>query len=210
MEEKDYSGIVPSQEEGKKINVESSIDTKNTELAKSRFEISKNRLIDVNNWQKLTGNFLANFHLTDQKGNPVNSTVQEGMYFKIDIPGPGSKAGDGFDWVKVEKIEVFNSPDFQSIGIRVRPAPNPLSTNKDIAHFYSFEATSTFTVTREMTKVTAAVYDRNTKTNKDSDQLLDQLRNTIVGMSGIISFSRIQWKSLTEALLKHTEEQMIV
>lgn len=205
MEEKNYSGTIPAQEEGSKINVDSSIDTKNIEEAKSLFEIAKSRLLDVNNWQKLTGKLLANFQLTDQSGNPTFSPIQEGMYFKIDIPGPGTNAGEGFDWVTVEKIEEYNAPDIESIGIRVRPALNPLSTNKDIAHFYSREATSTFTVTREMRKVTAAVYDRNTKTNKDSDQLSDQLRNAIVGMSGIISFSRIQWKSLTNALIEPTD-----
>lgn len=205
MEEKNYSGIIPAQEEGSKINVDSSIDIKNIELAKSLFQTAKRRLLDVNNWQELTGKLLANFQLTDESGNPTSSLIQEGMYFKINIPGPGSKAGDGFDWVKVEKIEVYNAPDIESIGIRVRPAPNPLSANKDIAHFYSQEATSTFTVTRETTKVTAAVYDRNTKTNKDSDQLSDQLRNAIVGIGGIISFSRIQWKSLTDALIKQAD-----
>lgn len=205
MEEKNYSGTIPGQEEGSEINVESSIELQNTEAAKSFFEVTKSRLLDVNNWQKLAGTFTANFKLTDASGNPAPSPVQEGMYFKIDIPGPGTKAGEGFDWVKVEKIEIYNSPDIESIGIRVRPAPNPLSTNSDIAHFYSQEATSTFTVTREISKITAAVYDRNTKTNKDSGHLSDQLRNAIVGMSGIISFSRIQWKNLTEALIKQAD-----
>lgn len=205
MEEKNYSGTIPAQEDGSKINVNSSLDTKNIELARSIFETAKTRLLDVNNWQQLAGKHLANFQLTDQSGNDTSSPVKEGMYFKIDIPGPGSKAGDGFDWVKVEKIEIYNSTDIESIGIRVRPAANPLSANDDIAHFYSHDATSTFTVTREMTTITAAVYDRNTKTNKDSDQLLDQLRNTIVGATGIISFSKIQWKNLTEALIKHAD-----
>lgn len=205
MDEKNYSGTIPAQEDGSKINVESSVDTKHAELAKTLFETAKNRLFDVNNWQHLAGEYLANFQLTDQFGNHASSPVKEGMYFKIDIPGPGSKAGEGYDWVKVEKIEFYKTPDIESIGIRVRPAPNPLSTNENIAHFYSQEATSTFTLTREKTKITAAVYDRNTKTNQDSDQLSDQLRNAIVGMSGIISFSRIQWKNLTNALIEQAD-----
>lgn len=205
MEEKNYSGTIPAQKDGSKINIVSDVVVQNTDRAKSLFDIAKNRLLDVNNWQQLAGEFLANFQLTDQSGNPTTSPVQEGMYFKIDIPGPGPKAGDGFDWVQVEKIEVYNSPDIESIGIRVRPASNPLSTKNEIAHFYSQEATSTFTVTREITKVTAAVYDRNTKTNKDSEKLSDQFRNAIIGMTGIISFSRIQWKSLTHALIDQTD-----
>ncbi|MBE9464265.1 hypothetical protein ACFP1I_06275 [Dyadobacter subterraneus] len=205
MGEKNYSGTIPDQEDGSKINVESNIDLKDVELAKSIFDIAKSRLIDVNNWQNLAGKFLAAFQLTDSSGNPTDSPVQEGMYFRIDIPGPGSKAGDGYDWVKVEKIDFYRSENIESIGIRVRPAANPSSSNENVAHFYSQEATSTFTVTRELTKITAAVYDRNTKTNQDTNQLSDQLRNAIVGMSGIISFSRIQWKSLTDAIIKQAD-----
>ncbi|MCF0057080.1 hypothetical protein [Dyadobacter sp. CY356] len=204
MEEKNYSGTIPAQEDGSKINVESSVDVNSEEQAKALFQTAKSRLLDVNNWHDITGKMLAEFQLTDSSGNQT-TTLQEGTYFKIDIPGPGSNAGDGFDWVKVEKIDAYTTPDIDSIGIRVRPASNPLSTNTDIAHFYSQDSTSTFTITREATKVTAGVYDRNTKTNKDSEQLPDQLRNAVVGIGGIITFSRIQWKSLTDAIIKQAD-----
>ena len=201
MEEKNYTNVIPGQQEGEVINAESSVETENIHTAKKLFETAKLRLLDVNNWQKQAGEALATFQLTDSSGNEVAGPVKEGYYFKIDIPGPGSKAGEGFDWVIVEKTEEYNSGDVESIGIRVRPASNPTSENNETAHFYSSDSTSTFTVTREGNKVTAAVYDRNTKANAESEGIIDKIRDVLVGTVGIATFSKIQWKSLTTGLI---------
>ncbi|GGB83735.1 hypothetical protein [Dyadobacter sediminis] len=201
MEEKNYTNVIPGQKEGEIIHAESLVETENVHMAKKRFESAKLKLLDVNNWQKQAGKALAAFQLTDAAGNDVTGPVQEGYYFKIDIPGPGSNAGEGFDWVKVEKMEEYQSGDVESIAIRVRPASNPATDNNETAHFYSSDSTSTFTVTREGNKVTAAVYDRNTKANAESDGIIDKIRDVLVGMVGIATFSEMQWKSLTNGLI---------
>jgi hypothetical protein len=205
MEEKNYTGIIPKQEDGSEISVKSEAETNDLQKAKVLFDLAKNRLLDVNHWQELTGKMLADFQLTDHTGQHVEGPVREGLYYKIDVPGPGSKAGEGYDWTKVEKIDIYSSTDVDSIGIRVRPTSNPTSGDESIAHFYDKDSTSTFTLTRENTKVTAAIYDRNTKTNQNTDKLIDKIRNTAVGAGGIFSFSKIQWKSLTEALIKQAD-----
>lgn len=202
MEEKNYTNVVPGQQEGDVINTESSVTTDNIHSAKKLFETAKLRLLDVNNWHQQAGEALARFQLTDASGNEVTGPVKEGYYFKIDVPGPGSAAGDGFDWVTVEKLEEYNAGEVESVGIRVRPASNPTSENNETAHFYSSESTSTFTVTREENKVTAAVYDRNTKANTESEGIIDKIRDVLVGTAGIATFSKIQWKSLTNALIE--------
>lgn len=201
MEEKNYTNVIPGQQEGEIINAESSVETENIHSAKKLFESAKLKLLDVNNWQKQAGEALAAFQLADAAGNEVAGPVKEGYFFKIDIPGPGSKAGEGFDWVTVEKMEEYNSGDIESIGIRVRPASNPTTANEETAHFYSSDSTSTFTVTREGNKVTAAVYDRNTKANAESEGIVDKIRDVLVGTVGIATFSKIQWKNLTNGLL---------
>jgi len=137
----------------------------------------------------------------DESGQEVNRPVQKGDYFKIDVPGPGTKSGEGFDWVQVEEIEDTSDADTETFGIRVRPAQNPQNIGADVAHFYSPESTSSFTVKREGTKITAGIYDRNTKTNKDADSLSDKVRDAVMGAAGILSFSKIQWKSLTNGLV---------
>ncbi|KAA6437031.1 hypothetical protein FEM33_20125 [Dyadobacter flavalbus] len=202
MEEKNYTNVIPGQQEGEVINAESSVETENIHTAKKLFERAKLKLMDVNNWQKQAGEALAAFQLTDAEGNDVAGPVKEGYHFKIDVPGPGSKAGEGFDWVTVEKMEEYNSGDIESIGIRVRPASNPTTDNDETAHFYSSDSTSTFTVTREGNKVTAAVYDRNTKANAESEGIIDKIRDVLVGTAGIATFSKIQWKNLTNGLLE--------
>jgi len=205
MEEKNYTGIIPEQEDGREISVKSEVETGDLQKAKALFDLAKNRLLDVNHWQELTGKLLADFQLTDHTGQHVEGLVREGLYYKIDIPGPGSSAGAGYDWTKVEKIDIYSSTDVDSIGIRVRPTSNPASGDESIAHFYDKDSTSTFTLTRENTKVTAAIYDRNTKTNQDTEKLTDKVRNTAIGGAGIVSFSKIQWKSLTDGLLKQAD-----
>jgi len=202
MEEKNYTGAIPDNQDGGIINAESFVECSDSETAMSFYSKARRRLLDVNHWQDLSGHSLAHFQLADAYGNDVSGIVQEGYFFKIDIPGPGTKTGDGFDWAKVEAIEEVTSLEVESLAIRVRPAPNPTSGEDSIAHFYSEESTSTFTVTREGNKITAAIYDRNTKPNTDHDGPLDQVRNVIGGIIGRFAFSKIQWKKLTNGLLE--------
>jgi hypothetical protein len=201
MEEKNYTGTIPGQRDGKLINAESVAELTDIQSARRLFATAKQKLLDVNGWQKLAGEALAGFQLTDEAGNEVSGLVKTGYHFRIDIPGPGTVGGDGFDWVKVEAVEDYASGETESTGIRVRPAANPTSSEESTAHFYSDQSTSTFIVTREGDKVIASVSDRNIKPNTDAEGVIDQVRNSVVGTAGMYSFSKIQWKSLTDGLL---------
>ena len=202
MDEKNVTGTIPENVSGKVINAESSKELLDKNSAESLYAIAKQRLLDVNNWNNIASELLASFQLTDLNGDPLDGPVSKGNYLKIDIPGPGSVSGDGFDWVFVEEVETYESADLQSFAVRVRPAANPASDEKEIAHFYTSDSTSTFTVTREMQKVTAAVYDRNIKVNSESGQPADLVRNALVGTIGRMVFSKVQWKVLTDALIE--------
>lgn len=93
----------------------------------------------------------------------MDRNVQAGDYFKIDIPGPGGKEGESYDWVQVEEIKEISKDDIQSIDIRVRPCSNPFSEKNQTAHFYAEESTSNFIVIRELAEVSASIIDRNIK-----------------------------------------------
>ena len=188
-----------NQNNGVDIKAESYIELPDAESARTAFQDAKQRLLEVNRWQELTGSFFANFQLTDQQGQPVSGSVRKGNLFKIDIPGPGTN--DGFDWVYVEEINQYVQENTENISIVVRPCSSPDAGNKAISHFYGSESTSTFSLTRENNKVTAAIYDKNVKPNTDSETTLDQIRNSIVGATAIMIFSKIQWKRLTQGLL---------
>jgi|SRR5688500_10701963 len=202
MSEKDSADIVPEQQSGIETNTETSVELASSEEAKFFYEKVKQRLLHVNEWRDLAGSLSANFQLTDEDGKEVDRPAQKGDHFKIDIPGPGPATGDGYDWVQVEAIEETETDDQQSIAIRVRPATNPNNERKDVAHFFSDEATSCFMVKRENKKITAAVYGRNEKPNIDTETAGDKARNAAIATGAITGFAKLQWKSLVNGLVE--------
>jgi hypothetical protein len=194
---------IPEQEVGGSTNIETSETCNNIEEAKQLYKEARERLLDVNQWHELCGALSAVFKLTDDKGIEVNRPASIGDHFKIDIPGPGTKAGKGYDWVQVEKIEETSDEqdDVQTILMRVRPADNPTTSNDSIAHFFSDEATSNFIVMRDKNKVSAAVRGRNEVPNTSTDKLIDKTRNAVIGASAIAGFSSPQWSRLVHAWL---------
>jgi hypothetical protein len=206
MEEKNKTGVIPGQHTGTVIDTVESIELPDAEAAKTFFATVKSRLLNVNDWEKIAGTGSAAFQLVNAKGEEVRRPVQQGDFFKIDIPGPGPVAGDGYDWVQVEEVRDVSEGDTESVGIRVRPAPSPLNEKQDVAHFYSPESTSSFTVTREGARITTGIYDRNTKPNQTAETLVDKVRDVAVGTGAITAFSKIQWTNLAKGLLKQEEK----
>jgi hypothetical protein len=190
--------ITPKQDKGTQTNTESSIELSSEKEAKDFFKTVKERLLNVNKWHHYAGSASANFQLTDENGNPVDRKPKKGDHFKIDIPAPGTITGEGNDWVQIEMIE----EEKDLIGIRVRPATNPTNERKDVAHFFDEEASSSFLVKREDKKITAGVYGRNEKPNTHTETLIDKLRNATIATGAISGFSKLQWKSLVNGLVK--------
>lgn len=202
MKEKKTPDIIPTQQTGKAIDAESSIELTGEMEARSFFAEVKNRLQNVNQWKDYAGNLSATFQLVNADGTEIDRPAQKGDYFKIDIPGPGSTSGEGYDWVQIEEVESKSAPDGESFGFRVRPTDNPQSNKQDVAHFYSEESTSSFIVKRYGNRITVSIHDRNTKPNTDADSTVDKIRDAVVGAAGALSFSKIQWQNLTDGLLK--------
>ena len=132
----------------------------------------------------------------------MNREVEKGDYLRINIPGPGSKQGDGYDWVLVEELKEINKETLQSVGFRVRPTENPFSEKKETAHFYSKEATSTFIIIREYSTLISWIVDRNLLPNTDSSSVIDKVRDVVVGVSAIAGFSKVQWQGLADGLIE--------
>ena len=201
MADKGKSHIVPNQQTGRAIDAVSNVELSEEEEARTFFRQVKERLRDVNHWKDIAGTLSASFQLVDANGKEVRRMAEKGDYFKIDIPGPGTKSGDGFDWVQIEEVENTSLPDGERFGFRVRPTDNPQNQKNDVAHFYSDDSTSSFIVERRNNIVTASVHDRNTKPNTDADKPIDKIRDAIVGVAGVATFSKIQWKNLTDGLI---------
>ena len=205
MKLQDPVEIVPPQFAGQQIEVEATKELKNEEYAKRLYNVAKKKLLDVNNWNKVAGAITAQFQIIDEKGEEVIREVKKGDYLRINIPGPGSKEGDGYDWVLVEELKEINKGSLQSVGFRVRPNENPFSEKNETAHFYSKEATSSFIITRENSKLISWIIDRNLLPNTESGSLVDKLRDVVVGISAIAGFSKLQWQGLADGLIENKD-----
>ena len=192
----------PAQQEGKSITAESVIELADDREAGIFFNTVKSRLQQVSQWHEIAGGISARFQLMDANGEPVNSAPQQGNYLRIDIPGPGTVTGAGYDWARVEDIIHQVLPNSECYGFRVRPARNPENDDQDIAHFFSATGTSSFIVDRKGAVITAAVFDRNIQPNEDANNIVDKVRDLMTGSAGMLIFSKLQWKNLTEGLLK--------
>jgi hypothetical protein len=193
---------IPYQEHGNQMDIVEKVAFKNSEQACEFYEVAKDRLVDVNHWAKISDLPSATFRLCDSTGAEVQRHVKLGDYFKINIPAPGNSTGDGFDWVKVELIheEQVNGSDVLSI--RVRPAPNPNTPEQQVAHFFSDRSTSTFQIKRIDKEVLAEVHGRNEEPNTDTGHLLDNARNSVVGLGATLGMAVPQWKGLVAGLVK--------
>lgn len=158
----------------------------------------KDKLLNINQWETYAGKHLAEFTLYG--GNKMPSIVPpaEGDYIRIKIPGPGNPSGDGYDWVRI--INIINEPDILSI--TVQPTASPFNDSSEVAHFFKDIATSTFLVKRIGSLIYAEVHGRNEEANVSDVSLGAKARNMLVAAGGMVGFSKIQWKNLTDGLLK--------
>jgi hypothetical protein len=193
--------ITPAQRTGSAIDASSTKEFRNVTDARTFFVTVRERLRNVNDWHKIAGKLLATFKLLDKDGREVDRSPVEGDYLKIDIPGPGSMGGSGYDWVRVEQLESNEYDDTEEFAFRVRPSNNPVENSEGTSHFYSREATSSFIVRRSGERVSVEIHDRNTSTNNEADNPVDTLRHKVVGAAGLMAFSKVQWQSLADGLI---------
>lgn len=195
--------LVPKQKKGLNTGATSKVVASSRHSAILLFNEAKNRLFDINNWYNTCGRTGAEFRLTDAEGRPLESSQPEtGHLIRINLPAPPNPSGDGFDWVRIEKIIQSRNliSDEELIGFRVRPAKNPENRSEGNAHFYTSDATSSFLVYRKAFTVYAMERGRNELPNS-SGSLMNKLRNILVAVSAMLGLSKPQWKRLTEGLL---------
>lgn len=204
MDEQNFDGLIPKNHTGKKTDASFTEDYKSKEEALTAYQAAKERLLNISRWHSYAGSGTADFKLTDAHGTEVNRLAREGDHFRINIPGPGSNTGDGYDWVQIQSIQESNNPelDQELMAIIVQPVSNPQNDDQDVAHFFNDIATSTFIVQRCALQVSAEVHGRNEQPNTNTENLIDKARNMLVAVGAILGLSEIQWKSLVKGLIK--------
>jgi hypothetical protein len=195
---------IPQQHKGDQSNVGDHVDASTPRQAHSNFVDASRRLLNINSWHEIAGPGSATFQLVDKNGAKIDRLAKPGDYIRIDIPGPGTTTGDGYDWVLIESIDDKPSPgtDHESLVINVRPASNPQNDDDDVAHFFDPSATSTFMVERHGLRVTASVHGRNELPNTDVERPLDKLRNTVVATTATSGVAALHWSLLVEGVLR--------
>jgi len=194
--------MIPKQQKGGKVDIAAEVQFDTEIESQNFFEIVKRRLIDVNNWDEACLAPASVFRLINSEGKEIVGNVQEGDFIRINIPGPGTKMGEGYDWVRVETIITNQQENSEVLSITVRPSHHPLHAFSETAHFFKDDASSTFQVKRMGKTVSAEVHGRNELANNDTPSVIDNIRNTLVGWSAKLGMSYPQWKLLVEGLVK--------
>lgn len=195
--------IIPRQIIGFKTGASVEFIAPTTGDAKVLFLECKWRLLNINNWYLICGEKGSEFQLTDDDGNPLEKDSPEvGNLIRVKLPSPPNAEGDGYDWVRIEKLEATEdtSADEELYGFRVRPVSNPTTKTDARSHFYTGEATSTFLVYRKKNKISVYQRGRNELPNH-TGSFINKIRDLLVALLALLGFSKPQWKRLVKGVL---------
>ena len=198
------SNSIPPQREGVQADIIEMEIASDPQEAKLLFLKARERLFDIAHWGDISEGLSASFLLTDASGIRKEDFPEPGDHIRINIPGPGSEAGKGYDWVRVELVEDKRSgaTDEEWSVMKVRPSEDP--TNREgVAHFLENQATSSFVIRRKDNTVSAEVHGRNEKPNTGAKKITDKIRNALVGTAAAAGVGKIQWQNLAKGLLKN-------
>ena len=187
---------IPTQWKGSFHDTES-VKYFSAEDIELKFNILKQRFLNVNEWQKYCSKNFSDFKLCDDTGKIIERLPKIGDYIRIDIPGLGSIEGDSYDWVQIVMLETVVS---DMMMMQCKPCQKPFRSSGKVAHFYSDSGTSTFIISKGKKYLKAGIYGRNEKPNEDGG-FFDYFRNILVSIGGMLGFSKIQWKCLTDGWL---------
>lgn len=201
--------FLPAQERSVGKALSHTVQRETLDDAEEDFLDAKDRLLHVSDWHTLTVPSLARFTLCDARGHAVNRAARLGDFIRIAIPGPAHAGeSDGDDWVHIEALAYDDYPDEdrECVALQVRPAASPLAPAVIPQHFFSAEATSTFSVERRGMQLISGYWGRNEVPNTAGEGILDTVRNVAVAVGGMLGMSDVQWKALVRGLLEPAAE----
>lgn len=209
LDMKTASELLPPQETGRQTDFTHEHQFDALPAAHHAFQAAAGRLLSVNNWHNYAGAGSAKFTLCNNQGEEVEVMAEEGFFFSIDLPAPGSGAGDGLEWVMIEKLVSEGSAHTaeEYVLMTVRPVPDPRKTDAEIAHFYKDVSTSTFIVRRDGFVLSAGAHGRNETPNNEEVDLHDKIRNTAIALMARVGLSGPQWQKLVNGLIDYKEEE---
>jgi hypothetical protein len=172
-------------------------DYPDIETARQAFARSKEKLFDVDAWSELPG-ISSTFQLHDKLGTRKEGAKPEvGDYIWIDLPGPLPK-----NWVQVVSL----SETEMQAGFTVSPSENPQERatpgEAETKHFFTQDATSTFVVELQGTRLVAKEIGKDEVINNQGEEAGSRkVINTLIAEGGWAFFQRVQWQKLTDYLV---------
>ena len=194
--------LVPKKMKGKNNRVSSEARLHTAVAAGQTFEQVKHMLLHPKLWTKAAGVAGSDFELFDPQGNVRGEEARAGDKIRIDVPGPGTKVGDGYDWVEIKTLGGWEDGNQSKyFGIQLEPTDNPVSGSERTAHFLKKGATSTFVVHLSENTVTLNYFGRNEEINLHPQGFIQKIRNLFVGAGAMVGLSEVQWKTLVDGML---------
>lgn len=196
------SAAIPENTTGKQTDLFANRSFHSAEESMLFFNRACQRLLNPNQWALLAGKEKASFGLFDRNGDQQERFAQVGDYVRIDLPGPGSPLGSGYDWVQIANIDrqTRNEGMETFLALQMRPSPAP-GKSASPAHFFEAVASSTLAVHRVNNKVTTSHHGRNEVVNNHTGHVADNIRNTLVATGARWGLSELQWTAFIEGLL---------
>jgi hypothetical protein len=200
---------LPPQETGRQTDFTHEQKLETLKDAHHAFQAAAGRLLSVSNWHEYAGPGSAKFTLCNNQGEEVEVMAEEGFYFSIELPVPGSHVGDGLEWVIIEYLvsegDIHTAEEY--VLMTVRPVANPREAVGEVAHFFADVSTSTFIVRRDGFVLSAGAHGRNETPNNEGVDLHDKVRNTTIALMARIGLSGPQWQKLVNGLIDYKEKK---
>ena len=196
---------IPAQLKGGCHDIVSMHCANTVDKAKANYKELQRRLVAVNEWHTFSEKIKAEFILVTPINDQPTDELKVGNLIKIDIPGPGSPSGSGFDWTEISKVETDDDEEFPYFAFTLKPCPAPDTKDDTVAHFYSKESSNTFIIRRIGTCIYVEVHGRNEIENTSDAPLLDIVRNKAVAIGSKFGIGSLNWMGFASALLEPFE-----
>ncbi|MGN0002699.1 MAG: hypothetical protein ACI35V_04620 [Sphingobacterium composti] len=193
---------IPEQVVGKSLDYSRELNFPDETKAYNRYRQIVKKLLDVNAWQETAIGVSAEFVIVNEKKEIQMRRVKKNDFIRIDIPGPGTPSADGYDYVRVMALDQYDHQDKRKTFISLQPSPDPTTLDDDAAHFFKKYTSSNIVIKQEGNMVSLQYAGRNEVINTETDHVLDNVRNFLVGLGAKLGASYPQWKALIDGLAK--------
>ena len=197
----DKDKLIPHNNEGKQVDLDEQKTFADKNAALEGFKQASQRLLHPQQWEELCGSGSASFDVLSENLSVKTEGIVEGDYIRINVPGPGPRSGDGYDWVRVALIESSDDAGGH-LGVKLVPCANPKEDGGEPSHFFSEDSSSTLTVRLNDLTLSARYHGRNETVNNETGSVVDNIRNTVVATGALAGFSEWQWKRLIRGLVE--------